>query len=43
MRVYDRVQSHVIVLHQRVAATSVTIIRVSSNKNIINIIIKNKR
>ena len=40
MRIYKYVQSHVIVLHQHVSATSVTIIRVSCNKNKINIITK---
>jgi hypothetical protein len=40
MRIYKHFQSHIIVLHQHVSATSVTIFRVSCNKNKINIIIK---
>jgi len=37
MHIYKYVQSHIISFHQHVSFTPVTIIRVSYNKNIINI------
>jgi hypothetical protein len=40
MHLYKYVQSHVTVLHQHVSATSMTIIRVSCNKNATDVILK---
>jgi len=37
MHIYKYIQSHIIILHQHVSVTPVTIIRVSYNKNTINI------
>jgi len=37
MHIYKCVQSHVIILNQHVSVTSLTIIRVSHNKNMTNI------
>jgi len=37
MHIYKYIQSHIIILHQHVSVTPVSIIRLSYNKNTINI------
>jgi len=37
MHIYKYVQSHIVIIHQHVSTTAVTIIRMLYNKNTINI------